>query len=311
MCNIWQNPSRDEIAPEHYRKLPRSLRAINITGGEPFLRKDVVEVIRAIDSVLPSARLVFSTNGSMTDTIVSKMKEIRNFHKKVGVGVSIDGLEEMHDKVRGVPGFFRRGISTIERLKEAGFEDLRIAMTLVGLNSAQVREVFNLAENLGVEFTLTAAHDSEIYFQKTGNVSNDIISSAVPELAEVISCQLRSSSPKEWIRAYHTMGIADPIHRSRYVSECEAGRRYFFMSPTGDVYPCNVMDLRIGNLADVDRWEDLFTKELDARIRREVSKCEKNCWMICNTKSLILAHPFRVGAWVAKGKASAHLKRER
>jgi len=239
------------------------------------------------------------------------MKEMRDFHDKVGVGVSIDGLDEMHDKVRGVPGFFRRGMSTVERLRDAGFGDLRIAMTLVDVNAHQVREVFNLAEKLGVEFTLTAAHDSEIYFRKMDNISNDFISAAVPRLAEVVDCQLRSHSPKNWFRAYHTMGIADAALRSRYVSECEAGKRYFFMSPTGDVYPCNVMNLKIGNLAEVECWEDMFSTEAENRIRDEVRKCRKNCWMVCNTKSLIFSHPFRVCAWVAKGKTAAHVKRKR
>ena len=308
MCNIWQNQSRDEMAIEHYAKVPRTLKTINITGGEPFLRKDIVQLVKTIDSAVPDARLVFSTNGSMTDVILSRLAEIRSFHDNIGVGVSIDGLELVHDRIRGVTGFFGRALSTVEKLKGQGYEDLRIAMTLVDQNANQVKEVYDLSKRLGVEFTLTAAHDSELYFQKTDNTSVDFLLESSPRLAEVMLCQLRSGSPKDWFRAYHTMGIMDSSVRRRFASECEAGCNYFFMSPSGDVYPCNVMNLKIGNISKVARWDDLFTEEAEMRMRGEVQECRKNCWMICNTKSLMRAHPVRVGTWILSHKIPAHLK---
>lgn len=308
MCNIWQNPTKDLLPPQEYAKLPRSLKTINVTGGEPFLRKDLVEVIRAIHSVVPDARLVFSTNGMLTDTIVSKLVEIRSFHPRVGAGISIDGLEANHDRIRGVPGIFKRATATVRKLKEAGFEDLRIAMTLVDENVHEVKQVYDLSKELGVEFTMTMAHDSDIYFKKSDNVSDGLVDAVRSELPKIADCQLRSPAVKDWFRACHTAGIIDKDHRQRFTAECEAGKRYFFMSPEGDIYPCNVLDEKIGNITTVKRWDDLFTKEVDARIRRIVGSCKKDCWMICNARSLMLAHPVRTSAWVVKNKMSAHIK---
>jgi len=308
MCNIWQNPPEDEMEPRHYEKLPTSLKTINITGGEPFLRKDLVEVLRAIHKRAPSARMVFSTNGLKTDTIVAVLSEVRKFHPRVGVGISIDGLEETHDRTRGVEGTFKKALATIEGLKGIGVTDLRIGMTFVQDNIQEAKEVFDLSKRLGVQFTATFAHNSEIYFQKTDNPVPEQSGLSPESLKAVIRAELRSGSPKDWFRAYHMRGIMDPELRREFISHCEAGSRFFFMSPSGNVFPCSVMNLRIGNLREVETWDDLFKGDAEARVTKAVRGCRSDCWMVCNTRSLIIAHPFKAAWWVVRHKASAHIR---
>ena len=307
MCNIWANPERDEILPEEYLKLPASLKTINVTGGEPFLRKDIVEVVRSIDSIVPRSRIVFSTNGLRTDLIVPSLLKIREFHRRLGVGISIDGTKDTHDRIRGVPGIFDSAITTVKSLRENGFGDLRIGMTLTRDNISEAVKVYQLSRSLGVEFTTTVAHNSEIYFQKTDNVGLDLTGPAMSSLTEIIESLLRSGSPKDWFRGYHLNGIVDPKIRREFASRCEAGRRYFFMSPNGDVYPCMVMNMRIGNISKVDRWDDLFSGGRGSDVAEAVQTCKEDCWMVCNTRSLIISHPFKAGAWVTKNKIRAHM----
>jgi radical SAM protein with 4Fe4S-binding SPASM domain len=308
MCNIWKNPPTAILNAKEYAKLPSSLTTINITGGEPFLRTDLVEVVRTIDSILPRCRIVFSTNGMMTKTIVNMLKQIRTFHSRVGVGVSIDGVASTHDAIRGVPDIFNHAIATVRRLKEAGFNDLRIAMTLQESNVREVGQVFELSCDLGVEFTMTLAHDSDLYFKKSNNVTSELLDAVAEELPSVLLRQLKSKSAKDWFRAYHTKGIMDPELRRRLTSNCEAGRRYFFMSPEGDIYPCNVLSHKMGNLSSAGTWDDLFTDSAEEQVREVVRNCKKDCWMICNARSLIIAHPMKTAAWVAKNKIAAHVK---
>jgi radical SAM protein with 4Fe4S-binding SPASM domain len=307
MCGIWRSETTDELAPKEYLKLPRSLRSINITGGEPFLRKDLVDVVRAIHQILPHARFVFSTNGFRTDDILAKVGEIASFHGKVGVGVSIDGLEATHDAMRGVQGMFRSAVSTVDGLKKLGLKDLRMAMTLTEDNIAEVRQAYDMAEAMGIEFSTTYAHNSEIYFKKEDNVCPELKGSRSRELRLVRQSHLRSASAKDWLRAYHIEGILDPSLRSQFTSHCEAGSRYFFMAPNGDVYPCQVMNLKIGNIRDVDRWDELFVGQSEENVKAAVKRCREDCWMVCNTRSLIMTHPFKAGAWVLRKKVRAHL----
>jgi radical SAM protein with 4Fe4S-binding SPASM domain len=307
MCNIWKADDHDEMDPKEYAKLPRSLKTINVTGGEPFLRKDLTEVMKVIHGVAPDARIVFSTNGFLTDVILAKVAEIRAFHPNIGVGISIDGLEDVHDKIRGIPGMFKRAIATVQGLKAAGVKDLRIGLTIVRENVSEVRHVFDLSRELGVEFTTTIAHNSDIYFRKTDNDALHPAPGELEPLDYVRRSLLRSASVKNWFRAYHVNGIIDPSVRTHFHSHCEAGRRYFFLAPNGDVYPCNVLDEVIGNLAKSSSWDEIYPRDAQARVRSAVKSCRRDCWMVCNTRSLVMAHPFKVGAWVAINKIRAHM----
>jgi radical SAM protein with 4Fe4S-binding SPASM domain len=116
-----------------------------------------------------------------------------------------------------------------------------------------------------------------------------------------------SSSVKDWFRAYHVQGIMDPGLRKEFISRCRAGERYFFMSPNGDLFPCMVMAKKIGNLREVKEWDELFKGDIDADVRRAVRGCTEDCWMVCNTRSLIISHPFKAGYWVLKNKIGSHV----
>lgn len=302
MCNIWKHKDYTEIAPDEYAKLPRSLNTINITGGEPFLRSDLVEVVKALSENTPRARMVFSTNGYLTDRIVSVMDEIRSFHPKAGVGISIDGRAEVHDRVRGVSGMFKNALSTIEALKVSGFTDLRIGMTIVPENVAEIPHVFAISGDMGVEFTVTVAHNSEIYFGKTDNIGLESRINIAEPLMTVAQAQLKGKSVKNWFRAYHTSGIFDPSLRRGIETHCRAGRDYFFMAPDGNVYPCNVLNHRIGNVTEASKWMELFTPQAKKSCRAAVRNCRNDCWMVCNTRTLMKTHPLRVCTWVLKSK---------
>ncbi|MCA9752436.1 MAG: radical SAM protein, partial [Gemmatimonadetes bacterium] len=99
MCDIWSKPDRHELPPDWYRRVPRSLKNINISGGEPFMRDDVPEIIAVLRDHLDSPRIVFSTNGVLTDKIVAQATEMAK-HGPIAIRVSIDGLGETHDRIR-------------------------------------------------------------------------------------------------------------------------------------------------------------------------------------------------------------------
>ena len=198
-------------------------------------------------------------------------------------------------------------LDTLKSVKSAGYGDVRVAMTLLPENIGEVYDVYRLATELGVEFTVTAAHNSDIYFGKSDNVilNPDDISA---HLNKVIDSLLRSKRMKDWLRAYHTKGLADRKIRDTLRHRCEAGKRYFFLAPNGDVYPCNVLDQRIGGITQVNDFCDLWPKEKHLEVRRKVKSCRRDCWMICNTRSLMMAHPVNVVSWVIRNKASRMFK---
>jgi MoaA/NifB/PqqE/SkfB family radical SAM enzyme len=74
MCNIWQDDTKDGLHPKDFARLPKTLKDLNITGGEPFLRNDLVDIVREITNVNPKIRIVISSNGFLTAKIIDDMQ---------------------------------------------------------------------------------------------------------------------------------------------------------------------------------------------------------------------------------------------
>ncbi|EKD42897.1 MAG: radical SAM protein, partial [uncultured bacterium] len=104
MCDIWKIKNSPELTLEDVSKLPSSLRDVNLSGGEPFLRRDLPEIVAAVRKACPKARMVISTNGFLTPVIDKAMDKILQIAPDIGVAISIDGIGEMHNTVRGIPG---------------------------------------------------------------------------------------------------------------------------------------------------------------------------------------------------------------
>jgi MoaA/NifB/PqqE/SkfB family radical SAM enzyme len=81
------------------------------------------------------------------------------------------------------------------------------------------------------------------------------------------------------------------------------------MDPKGDIYPCIVMNKILGNIKDFNTLEDIFRRPEVDGVRELVRLCKADCWMVCNTRSLIISHPGRSLFWVMKNKPRAHLSR--
>ena len=164
MCGIWNSKPVAELPPAVYARLPSSLRDVNLTGGEPFLRDDLPEIHAAVRSACPRARTVVSTNGLLTDRIVAAVRAMASVEPEIGVAVSVDGPPEIHDRLRGVPGAHERAMATVRGLQEAGFRNLRLAFTATRENANCLGQVYALARELRVEFTCALQHGSEHYF---------------------------------------------------------------------------------------------------------------------------------------------------
>ena len=125
MCNRYKAPSdpRDELTLDTIKKLPK-MYFTNITGGEPFIREDLKDIVRELYKL--SDRIVISTNGYFTEKIIDLAKEFPN----IGIRISIEGLEETNNKIRGLENGFQRGYSTLIKLKEMGLKDIGFGMTV-------------------------------------------------------------------------------------------------------------------------------------------------------------------------------------
>jgi MoaA/NifB/PqqE/SkfB family radical SAM enzyme len=295
MCNTWMHPSdpAQEIGPEHVEKLPAGLEFLNITGGEPFLRDDIEEIVAAARR--KSRRIVISTNGYFTERIVSLVDK----YPELGVRVSLEGLPSANDSLRGLPDGFDHGIRTILKLKRMGANDVGFGITVSDRNAEDLLELYDLARLLKVEFATAIVHNG-YYFHKADN-SIDRKQEIAESFHQVIRDQLKSWRPKDWFRAYFNHGIINYVYGGSRLLPCAMGREIFLLDPFGDVRPCNVLEMSMGNIKE-STFDDIWTSNKADRAKRAAANCRNNCWMIGSASPAIKKNPFVPIRWILRNR---------
>jgi radical SAM protein with 4Fe4S-binding SPASM domain len=308
MCNIWKNPTdkKHEITPKELEMLP-DFKFVNITGGEPFLRSDLEEIIEVMFK--KSKRIVISTSGWHTDKILRLAKRFPN----IGIRVSIEGLEEKNDELRGRKTGFQRGIATLKGLQKLGVKDIGFGITVSNKNSYDMLDLYELSKEMKMEFATAAFHNS-YYFHKDDNfiTNQDIV---IKNFEELIDRLLKENNPKSWYRAFFNLGLINYIKGGKRMLPCEAGTTNFFIEPYGEVYPCNGLEDKywkesMGNIRDVASFKELWYSEQAEKVRGLVRTCPKNCWMVGTAAPVMkkyIKHPTK---WVIKNKFNSIIGRD-
>lgn len=296
MCDCFKYPTKpeEELTIDLIKKLPE-MAFTNITGGEPFIRKDLSDIVREINK--KTNRIVISTNGYFTDRILSLCEEFPN----VGIRISIEGLEESNDKIRGIPDGFKRGYSTLKTLVERGHKDVGFGCTVQELNADDLVPLYKLSDELNMEFATATLHNS-FYFRKNDNKIEDRFKVA-QSFEKLINELLKSKSPKKWFRAYFNHGLINYIYGNKRYLPCDMGTNAFFVDPYGHVMPCNGSDERMsmGNLNE-QSWEEIWHSEQADKVRQMVKNCPKNCWMIGSAAPAMHKYFLVPFVWVLKHK---------
>ena len=138
-----------ELTIDEIRKIAFSFKhpvSLSLTGGEPFIRNDLKEIIEAFSEGCGTREVGITTNGTLVKRTVETVQEILQgrFLNSLSVQVSLDGLETTHDSIRGMKGSFEKAISTIEELKRTGkyypnFQ-LKTALTVQKRNVSELKE---------------------------------------------------------------------------------------------------------------------------------------------------------------------------
>jgi radical SAM protein with 4Fe4S-binding SPASM domain len=306
MCDIWKHESTGEMPPEAYLGLPASLREINLTGGEPFLSRDLMAIITAIKEAAPKARLVISSNGLLVERIRRLAPQLVRIGSSVAVRISIDGIGETHDRLRGTPNSYSQALQGLQTLKDAGMKDLGIGMTIVQENLLELQQVYELANTLGVEFSVSIATDSPIFFgdgKSRMRPRNE--DELMKQLGYLVWSEYRCGHPKRWFRAWFERELMNYTLQGRRSLSCTAGKDFFYLDPYGNVYCCHLLPFRLGNLQRVT-WADLWQSSEAQRARQQIQGCE-GCWMVCTARTQMRRNMLHIGPRIFADKIKAHL----
>lgn len=305
MCNRYKVPSKpeEEISIETIKKLPE-MYFTNITGGEPFIRDDLKDIVREL--LKKSDRIVISTNGFFTDRIVELCKEF----PQIGIRISIEGLEKTNNEIRGLDDGFNRGYTTLKKLVDMGMKDVGFGMTVQDRNAADLVPLYNISDELGMEFATASLHNS-FYFVESNNIIKDRLTVA-QNFEDLVNRLLDSNSPKKWFRAYFNHGLINYIFSQKRLLPCDMSFDTFFIDPYGDVMPCNGTKEKqvMGNL-NRQSWEELWNSEQAEKVRSFVRNCDRNCWMIGSVSPAMHKYIYKPAAWVIKHKFLRFFKKKK
>ncbi len=300
MCNIWNHPTEitDEFPPSVLQKLP-PLALANVTGGEPFMRDDLDEIIRILFT--KTRRVVISTSGWFEDRVLRLAERF----PALGFRVSLEGFSRINDELRGRAGGFDRGLRTLLGLRKMGIRDIGFGITVSDHNSADMLWLYELAKRMKMEFSTAALHNS-YYFHKNDNRIHDVAKVSA-DFEDLVNRLMQEKHPKSWFRALFNLGLIHYIKGFPRILPCEAGTENFFIDPTGNILPCNGMEARfwfetMGNLRDAADFMDIWNSDHAEQVRKKVAHCPKNCWMIGSASPVMKKYIRYILPWVIKNK---------
>jgi MoaA/NifB/PqqE/SkfB family radical SAM enzyme len=280
MCNSWKFPSKssEEFRPEILEKLPRRIHRMNITGGEPALREDLLEIVPILDK--RTNHLEISTNGYFTDRILAVARK----YPHLTFRISVEGLPKLNDELRGIKNGFDHALRTLLGLHHLGVKDIGFAIVISQDNIHDLLNLYELVSGLEVEFAQATMHNS-FYFHKHDNrIENlDLIAEIMKEfMIRLLTSRRRSLSKrvKDWFRAYINMGILRYMEGKTRPIPCGAATDFFFLDPWGKILACNGSGEPwvMGDLT-VQDFDDIWNSGQAAKVREMVKHCDRNCWM--------------------------------
>ena len=297
MCNTWQFPTspEQEMDPKYYERFP-NLEFLNITGGEPFLREDLEDIVRIVKP--KCKRICISTNGYYTERVVALAKKLNG---EIGIRISLEGLPKANDELRGIPDGFDHGLRTLLQLKRMGMKDIGFGITVSDRNAKDLLELYELAKGLNLEFATAIVHNA-YYFHKFDNeiTKKDEVSEAFRELIREL---FKTRRPKNWFRAYFNQGIINYVNGGKRLMPCEMGENMFLCEPWGDIKACNVLDESMGNIKEAD-FQTIWNSERAAEVRKLARNCGHECWMIGSVSPAMKKDKWTPIKWIMKNKWS-------
>ncbi len=307
MCNSWKLPYHDDMTTDEYRKafsseLFRSVEYVGITGGEPTLRKDMVDIVRIMADNMPKLRkMTLNTNGFVKDRVVSTLERIIDVANErgflFGTRVSLDGVGEAHEDIRRVWHAFERAMETVramQELQKKKFFNFGVSFTFTAQNLEEGNRIYELCkkENLSVVFAI--ARYSELAFGNMDLVeSTDLKEEDFPKLVDFFRKRVRESGIADGDALLYQAYVKMFQNGMKRAMPCPSMDQGLLLNPNGEITYCENSRV-IGNVRDGDP-KDFYYDKKNLAMRQEVldkvcPTCASPCFV--NTAAMKRVFPY-------------------
>ena len=318
-CDIWDYHQRnnravgDELSFEEIKGLIekserlKAVKTVVLSGGEPFLRRDLVDICCLIADALPQASLGILTNATNTETVLSKTKEILQSSRvhSLWIGSSLDGIGQMYDKIRGMEGGFERFVRTVLRFKQE-LPDISFSTTFVltPFNMEELLPCWEFADKFDLDFFAQfgvpkPARSPEVFqwqekdYARIKEYTNQIIEKIITKNnidLEHFYGSLAKVSDKVNIltKIYYWAHLVD-FQRTgkRLAYNCNAGFKFAMFDAYGNTFFCPLLkDKTMGNIRGRD-FDELWSSQEAATIRDFIDSGKCSCWLVCTVFPIV------------------------
>jgi MoaA/NifB/PqqE/SkfB family radical SAM enzyme len=311
MCDIWNKYRVNPIAKEKELTIEeiatffersnylKGIERIVLSGGEPFLRKDFVDLCGYFIKRYPNLSLGILTNLFDTEFTMRKIESVLTQYnpQDFWLGSSLDGIGQNHDSIRRTKGAFDALIRSIDLIKKE-FPRIGICLnfTLTPRNYKDILSAFEFARKKNISFSAQFAvpwEGAEKFFWNEKEIKE--VNSYIQQIME------------RMVKDYHRVRFADRLigniyHRyllshlyywdglvlyqlkpHRFFKRCIAGARFATFSPEGGLYFCPIFKNRlVGNIRDYGyEFDKLWMSEEADRQRELINDGQCHCWLNC------------------------------
>jgi MoaA/NifB/PqqE/SkfB family radical SAM enzyme len=300
MCDSWRKKPQNELTLKEiisiFNQLPR-MDLVRLTGGEPFLRNDLLEIAHAAQDHLKPLTLHITTNGYLTDKIV-RFCEGRKKDNHLYLLISLDGLGEKHDAIRRQHNSWKHTVETIKALvkrQQAMRIKLSVNQTIVseeGLeNYLQLRDYL---KPLGIQNHIVIGYKKSALYSKNEdillepekaqpfNAFGKFDNANLKRLFEVVQEDIRCHPPiTRLAKRYYINGIRNRLlHQIAHPNpKCVALSSHLRLLPDGSLPTCQFNTTVVGNLR-YQKFDDIWYGRPIKRQRQWVNHCQ-GCWAEC------------------------------
>lgn len=318
------NTFRGELTVDEIDQLTRTtgphLQNVNLTGGEPFARKEILEIARCWFRNSGIRSMFITSNGSLPDRMEPFARTLTSEFpgRKLIFSLSVDAFAERHDSVRKIKGLFDNVLDSYHRLRKLGGDVMaNIGITVSHENFAEVDDLYeSLIRDHGVRaITATLVRDEGVYEIPTEN-KRDIVA-AYSRLTKQIQQDLKSGR----LDGFDTASLQGRLMNKKnvivnrkltetyldphYISPCRAGSLFGVIGAEGTIYPCEILDRPLGNVRDYGGdfsklWAAAPARETRDWIKDTNCHCTYECAWSFNVLSNARYQPSLIAAALGK-----------
>ncbi len=282
MCNSWKLPYHDDLTTDEYRRafssrLFRGIEYIGITGGEPTLRKDMVELVNIMADHMPRLRkMTLNTNGFVKDRVVSTLESIIDVANErgfvFGTRVSLDGVGDAHEDIRRVWHAFERAMDTVHAMKELQkkkFFNFGVSFTFTAQNMDEGERIYELCKKEDLNVVFSIARYSELAFGNMDLVeSTELKTEDFPKLASFFRKRVQESGLIDGDALLYQGYVKMFQNNMKRTMPCPSMDQGVLLNPNGDFTYCENSRI-LGNLREKDA-HDLYFDPENLAVRQEL-----------------------------------------